>query len=81
MRVRDERSGMEVPMILIQNIRKAPSGMVWIVGITKSILQDYKIGLLDCLQVHLSMWAYLVNKREFESFLSTNDLPVLSYRL
>ena len=79
MRVKDEPSGLFVPMIFENYYMKTDPDVVWVVGVTKDILKEYDIGLVSCSQVHRYLYAYLVNKADLERFLITNNIPMLSF--
>ena len=81
MKVKHEASGLIMPMVSNKGTRLSNMRTVWVTGVNKSMLKEYNIKMFDCRMVHLSMWIYLVDRADFEGFLTANNLPMLTYTL
>lgn len=81
MRVRERSSDIIIPMIWDKRLVGNSKDKVWVFGINKDILKEYKIRVFECRRALLYRWLYLVDRGDFESFLTGNNLPILSFSL
>ena len=60
---------------------KSSADKVWIVGSKKKDLEDAGMEVYACEMVHMGLWAYSVDERQFRDYLVKHNLPELSYTL